>query len=115
LLVIQLSACTSWRVQNAPPQQFTVQDASKPIRVVRRNGAALTLQGTRVSGDTLYGTNKRYGVADSLVAIPLSEIRTIEVRQGSTGKTVGLIAGITVGVAGAIVLFFVVTCALCLG
>lgn len=114
LLAGQLAGCTSWRVQNTPPQS-TVWEATKPIRVVRRNGTVLTLQGTRISGDTLHGTNKRYGVADSLVAIPLSDIRTIEVREGSTAKTVGLIAGITVGVAGAIVLYFVATCALCLG
>lgn len=113
LVVGQLAACTSWRVQNAPPQQFTVQDATKLIRIVRRNGAVLTLQGTRVGGDSLYGTSKRYGVADSLVAIPLSDIQTIEVRQMSTAKTVGLVAGIIVGVAGVVVLWFVETCALC--
>ena len=103
LLVGQLSACTSWRVQNTTPQQFSVRDSRKLVRIVRLNGTRVTLNGARVSGDTLYGTPMPIveTVPNALLAIPLSEVRMIEVRQGDTVKTVGLVLGISALVAGA--------------
>ena len=103
-VIAQLTACTSWRLQNIPPQQFTVQNATKPMRVVRRSGAVMMLRGARIGADTLYGTHKRSdaGLADTVVAIPLSDVQSIAVRDADSAKTVTLVAGIVV-VAGAAV------------
>ena len=82
LLVGQLSACTSWRVQNITPQQFTVREFTQPVRIVRLNGTQVTLKWARLSGDTLYGTPTP--LVGRMLAIPLSDVRMIEVRQGDT-------------------------------
>ena len=111
LLVAQLASCSTWRVQNNPPQQFTVRDSTQLVRVVRRNGTELTLQEAQVRGDTLYGTSTL--APRQVLAIPLSDVRTIAVRQPDGVKTAGLVVGVTVGVAGAIVLWIVATCAIC--
>lgn len=104
MLVGQLTACTSWRVQNSPPQQFTARDPTQQLRVVRRSGAVMMLRGARIGADTLYGTHKRSdaGVADTVVAIPLSDVQSIAVRDADSAKTITLVAGIVV-VAGAAV------------
>lgn len=110
LLVGQLAGCTSWRVASTPPAQFTA-GSTELVRVVRRNGTEVTLREAQVRGDTLYGTPSP--VPGQRLAIPLSDVRTIEVRQGDTAKTVGLVVGVTAAVAGALILWIVGTCALC--
>jgi hypothetical protein len=108
LLAVQLSACTSWRVQNISPQQLVSRDSTQRVRIVRLNGAQVTIKGARLRGDTLYGSPTPIAkrMPDTLVAIPLSDVRAIEVRQGDTGKTVGLVLGVSALVAGAVFVAF---------
>lgn len=91
LLVGQLAACTTWRTQSTPPQHFTVRDSTQLVRVVRRNGTQVTLQRTRVSGDTLYGTTTPD--LAQVLAIPLSDVQTLAVRERDTGKVVVIVVG----------------------
>ena len=103
-----LSACHSWRVQAIAPKQFVIRDSTQRIRVLRLNGAQVTMKRAHVQGDTLYGRPTRIdkSASDTLVAIPLTDVRAIELRQGDAGKTTGLVLGILALVAGAVLVLF---------
>jgi hypothetical protein len=75
-----------------PPQQFHVRDSKQAVRVVESNGTELTLEGARVSGDTLYGTPTRdHG---GVVAIPFNGIYSVAVREKDGEKTAVAFSGI---------------------
>lgn len=112
LLGGQLAACTSWRTQNTPPEQFTVPHGARPVRIVRRDGTELTLNEPRVIGNALVGTlPTTNSKADTVVTIPLNDVRTIAVREADATKTVGLVLAVAVGLAGAALALFVIECA----
>lgn len=92
--VSQLAACSSWQVQNIAPREFRTRDAAQPVRIVRLNGTYVTLTGVRVGGDSLYGTPVLAVEPNVVLAIPLSDIREIVVRQGDGEKTIYLVIGV---------------------
>ena len=108
LLAAQVSACSSWHVQGVSPGHLTVGDSTQ-LRITRLNGLQVTVRKARVIGDTLFGTPTRIDrrMPDTLVAIPLSDIRVIALRQEDAWKTIGLALGITTLLAGGIFLLFV--------
>jgi hypothetical protein len=75
------------------------------VRVTRTDGATLELKAPAVREDSLVGT----GAADSTVSLVLSDVRSVEVKRTSTGKTV-----LAIG-AGAVVLILVVGLIECSG
>ncbi len=93
LLVLFCSACTSWQRQSVP----VAADAplqSREARITRSDGAVYTLRGAYVEGDSLVG----FTAADSTrVAIATAEIRAVETREFAAGRTVGLTAGVLLG------------------
>ena len=93
-LVSPLAACSSWQVQRVAPREFRTRDAAQPVRIVRLNGTYVTLTGARVSGDSLYGTPVLAVEPNVVLAIPLSDIQEIVVRQGDGEKTIYLVIGI---------------------
>lgn len=114
LLLGQLAACTTWRAQPLPPQQFEAPAAGRQVHIVRVNGSEVTLEATRRSGDTLYGTPPRdydTNTPATVVAIPLSDIRTIAVREADATKTVGLVLILAIGLAGGALALFALECA----
>jgi len=92
--VSQLAACSSWQAQHNAPREFRTRDAAQPVRIVRLNGTYVTLTGARVSGDSLYGTPVLAIEPNVVLAIPLSDIKEIVVRQGDGEKTIYLVIGI---------------------
>jgi hypothetical protein len=84
--------CTSWRSQQAAPEEVI---ARKPnhVRVLQSNGMQLELWHPRLSGDSLVGQltstdSTRFG------GMPLADVRAMQVRAVSAGKTVLLAAGV---------------------
>jgi hypothetical protein len=96
LLLLYLPACTSWHVGTPTPAQFVETEHPQTVRVTRTDGTTLELKAPVVRGDSLVGTVGR----DRTVSLALSDVRSVEVKRTSTGKTVLLVgAGVVVVVA----------------
>jgi len=89
LLLIYLSGCTSWHVQNVAPAQVIADRHPTAVRVTRADQSRVVLQNPTVVGDTLVGAPDSARAAVER-RIALSEVQKIEVQQGDAGKTIGL-------------------------
>ena len=89
---ILLPACQSWRSSSVSPQQILADQPSQ-VRVTRADGGRFTLQRPRLSNDTLIG-ELASSSASRAIAVPLSEVRSLEVRRFDGLETAGLIAGV---------------------
>ena len=105
LLVLHLQACSTWRPS---PVSITeaMQDEPAAIRVTTVDGTVRTLDDPRLWRDSLtteasmvYCPRDRAepcpatgGDGESLAPIPLDQITSVEVRQFSTGRTLGAVA-----------------------
>ena len=103
LLLAPAAACTSWRTQAGSPSQVLTARQPSTARVTRADGSSVIVHGPRIVGDTLSGWSGNSGAQDGgrPVQVPLSDIRSIEIRRTSAGKTILLLAGI--GVTAAVV------------
>ena len=103
LLLWFLAGCTSWRVQNLTPQQTIDRWHPASVRVTTADSSEFVLDQPEIAGgDSLTGL---LNGAPSSVAV--SDVTQVAIRKVSTGKTVGLVAGIAVvavGIAGYIAL-----------
>ena len=122
--VMSTTGCTSWKTSQgnietvlaaqpvAPPQaqtapanafgglttadsQATGAGPVESIRISTATGASLVLHAPRIANDTVYGRLKSDAPE---VAIPIADVTSVQTRQGSTGKTLGLVLGIAVPV-----------------
>src|SRR4051812_17928023 len=96
LLVTYVSGCTSWHVQNAAPERV-LQDSElvrKGVRVTTLDGQRFKVEHPALRADTLSGTRDT-----AAVAIPLGQIRALDVRRPSAGRTTLLVVGSLVGAA----------------
>ncbi len=89
---LPLVACRSWRSPSLPLPEV-VADQPSQVRVIRNDGGRFTLRRPRLSGDTLIG-ELASSSDKGTIAIPRSDIRSIELRRFDGLKTVGLIAGV---------------------
>ncbi len=96
LLATHSIACASWRVEGAAPEALVTAKHPDQIRVLRANNSRVVLQHPTVAADSLRGSDPR---AHGEVALPLSDVRTLETRHTDAGKS--LLLG--VGIAGAVV------------
>jgi hypothetical protein len=87
-----LAGCQSWRNSSHPLPQVLADQPSQ-VRVTRNDGGRFTLRRPRLSGDTLVG-DLTSSAASGTIAVPLSEVRSLEVRRFNGLKTAGLIAGV---------------------
>jgi len=103
LLLWFLAGCTSWRVQNLTPQQIIDRWHPTSVRVTTADSSEFVLDQPEIAGgDSLAGLERG---APSSVAV--SDVTQVAIRKFSTGKTVGLVAGIfvvAVSIAAAIAL-----------
>lgn len=102
-LAFGVTGCTSWRVVTAPPPaQVMAQERPDKVLVTLSDGTLIVLRTPVVRGDTLIG-HRSAGLVLSDTAreipVPLAHVRTISLRRHSTGKTLGLIGGIIVGLS----------------
>ncbi len=103
LALLALAGCTAWRAQALPPADAAGQ-GPKYARVTLASGERIDLSAPRVQADSLVGYR---GLADdpwrlppqgtrrhSRVAIAVSDIRRLDVRVTSSGRTALLVGGI---------------------
>jgi hypothetical protein len=87
-----LPACYSWRTSTVPVDQ-ALTNRPDEVRVTRHDGTQLILSSPHLSGDTLIGV-RRASRSEVSVAVPLSDVRAIEVRRFDGVETAGLIVGV---------------------
>lgn len=90
LLAAYLPACTSYHgtdqsllVLTAPPTPV------ERVRVTTVEGVPLQVWSPHVAGDSLHGFTKTHGRGTTWVAVPLSEIRSVEVQKVDALTTLG--------------------------
>jgi hypothetical protein len=92
LLLWYLAGCTSWRVQSLTPQQTIDRWHPASVRVTTADSAEFVLDQPEIAGtDSLAGLE--HGAPTS---VALSDVTQVAIRKFSAGKTVGLVAGLSV-------------------
>lgn len=116
-----LIGCTSWRVQNQPPQDIVRDQHPEKVRVRLTDETTLIIEQPIIDTDSLAtGEMKLTGwikappsAQDSIsglenlpqqtilrpIGVPVSSINQTEVRKTSASKTLGLAFGIIIGAA----------------
>jgi hypothetical protein len=89
-----LGGCTSWTIRSPGRRQLT----GTRVRVTRTDASRILLTSPSVAHDTLHGFAE--GEPNLPMAIPLSAIQEIAVREPAILKTLGLIAGLVFLVGG---------------
>jgi hypothetical protein len=89
--------CSTWKSPQLAPEQVLATKRPDHVRVIQTSGAQLELWNPRVTNDSLVGTLERIG-STRFSGVPLADIREVQVRGVSAGKTVLLAAGIGVTV-----------------
>ena len=89
VLLGQLNACTSWRVQSVTPGQLFARGTPKEVRVQRPDATRMVLKRPQLVGDSLFGRTD-----GKTAAVYVRDVSEIAVRRPNALKTVGLIVGI---------------------
>jgi hypothetical protein len=99
LLTAYLPACTSYQATSQTVVELTA--FPKPpahIRVTTTDGANLVVDAPRVVHDSLFGTTEALGPRGEpttrIVAIPVAELHSVEVKKPDGTKTLVLAAGV---------------------
>jgi hypothetical protein len=92
LLAAQIAGCSSWRMEQAAPEQVLHQRTPTEVRVTRADGSQLVLAHPSVSGDSLTGFS-----SGAPRGVPMADIGAIATRHGNAGKSVLLGVGILGG------------------
>jgi hypothetical protein len=100
LLSCCLAACTTWHVEpGVSPLVLIATEHPAIMRVTRSDSSEVVLDNPRIAGsDTLVGDGHK-----APVKVPVSEVRAVAVRSVSSGKTIGLVFGLS-AVAGIVIL-----------
>ena len=109
ILFVYALGCTSWHVVSPAPADYVQTHRPSSVQVTRTEGSRIVLHTPERRGDTLFGmVGGGLAQADSFrhVRIPLADVQTMEVRQFSPSKTLGLSLAvfISLSVAGGIAL-----------
>src|SRR2546422_11326797 len=104
LLAGSLSGCIgsslkSWRVQPPPPANVVTEQHPKRIRVSRADSTKIVLKDPSVIGDSLVAMD----AADRRFAIPLTQVKQVEVEKTDGGKVTFVVVG---SAAGAVLLVY---------
>ena len=94
LLAVHLTGCHSWYRTTTDLAQLLADEQPSKVRVTRKDGTQWTLRDGRIRNDSIDG-------------FAVSDVRTIEVRSLNTGKTVGLVVGVPVGIFASFLLLIV--------
>ena len=109
LLAVYMPACSSFHATTQPLAELTAPPKpAQHLRVTREGGEQVYLDAPQVITDSLRGFDARS--LGEEVAIPVADIRQVEVQEPSAGKTLGMF-GIVVGALALLVgTAFVVAC-----
>ena len=103
MLMVLLTACQTWRPTTVSPQQLIAEERPSSVRVTLTNGEAVTVRDPTMRNDSIVGvTENDRGPRYSPVGMASREVRLLEVRHFSVGKTIGL-AGLAVATIGLVV------------
>jgi len=106
LLPCYLVACSSWKTQEASPQQVINEDQPNKVQVTLADGSKLVLEEPAVSGDTLSGLDD-----GTPVHIPLADVSSIAVQGTDGGKTgLAVFGGLLALGAVVVVVGYIVIC-----
>jgi hypothetical protein len=109
LLSLDLSACTSWKLQTVTPDQAFADSSyvRRGVRVTTLDSQKVEIRHPTLRNEAITGWSRRGGP----VAVPLQNIGKLEVKRPDAGKDVMLVLG---SAAGAVVLTYAAVCiALC--
>lgn len=101
----QLVGCTSWKIQNVPPQDAINGRQLYQVRLTRPDSSQLVLFRPRIVGDSLIGERSDSGGPNqppARVALPLSSIQSVAVRRPDATRTTLLLVGVGAAVGGVI-------------
>ncbi len=119
--LFQVSGCTGWATQQAPPGDVLAKGKVEAVRVTRTDGTRLVVFEPTIASDTLRGflsqaapDNRPQALptaapadtsdARPAVAVALADIHRMEVHSGSGPTTVLLVAGVVVLLVGVLVM-----------
>jgi hypothetical protein len=103
LLACHVSACSTWRVQSLTPQRLLAEKRPSVIWVTRSTGGGVLLETPAIRNDSLVGWDgKRY----RNVSIALPDVRSIEIREHDSDKTIYFALGVIAGTGLALVAIF---------
>ena len=95
LLLVLLTACHSWRPTTVSPQQLISDERPSSVLVTLMSGEVVAFQSPTMRNDSIVGFT-----GSSVEAVASRDVRLLEVRRFSVGKTIGLVVPlIVVGVA----------------
>jgi hypothetical protein len=103
LLAAYLSACMSYQATSQPVAELTAAPQSpEHVQVTTISGYTFVVDAPRVVHDTLFGTtgavDARGAPSTRTVALPLAELRSVDVRKFDVWGTLVLVGGV-VGVS----------------
>jgi hypothetical protein len=99
MLLCVIAGCTSETVLKEPAP-FVEAERPVLITVTRTDGKIEPIARPRILEDTLFG----FTSANEQVTMPMSQVRSIRVRQQAPTRTLALVSGIAVGVFAAAIL-----------
>ena len=96
LLVLHLSACTTWRPSPIEPRQLIEVERANPIRLTRPDGTSVVVRNPRIKNDSiafvsgvcrrLPGRGAARYVCPTTSLISLDDVSVVEVRQAASGN-----------------------------
>lgn len=101
LLLLSLPACMQWVAREDPVPVLSAEKRPERVRLTLGDGRRIELQNPSVTGDSVRGVNPAGDTANPTtrwVALPLADVRRLEVRQANTTGTMLLMAPVIVGV-----------------
>lgn len=102
LLSLSLSACVNWRYEMASPAQVINEQHPSTVRVLRQNGASVTLAAPSVVGDSLRGFGRD---RSDRISIPLSDVREVSTSHFDPLKSLGMALLVGAAAFGVVVLY----------
>ncbi len=107
LAALHLSACTYWQPSTVAPRQLIEDSHPSEIRVTREDGGQIVVRSPELRGDSVVTG----GRGTTALGLLVSDIRGVEVRRISPGRTVGLV--VLIGVVSLAAVYTYLCIALC--
>ena len=104
LLMVLLTACHSWRPTTVSPQRLIAEDQPSSVRVTVMDDETVTIDDPTMRNDSIVG------VTDAGVGVASRDVRSLEVRRFSVGKTIELGLGIAAGLAAVAAVVILIAC-----
>ena len=94
LLVLHLSACTTWQLTNVSPSQMIVDEQPSRLRITLMDGERVTLNHVEARADSVVGEETitaDVGFDCQLRSVAFSDIRQMEIGRNHALRTAALL------------------------